>query len=232
MLTEKFKWIYSWVNELGPNTKSVIIIFLLAIIIQGNFKREASNLINTYVNQVQQEKIDAEEYTKTITPDVNNRLEQILLSDSSITNVILLNYHNTITSIHGLSYLYLTALTEKKKGVSSNSCFNVWKELSYLYYGEEFEKVHDSNCLIIDSVSHCNSDFPKINRLLEISDAKSAALYPIEGVDRPVGMIVIMSNKPREYTADFFQRNVAQQAQKLSALLDYNSIKKKVENEN
>ena len=47
-----------------------------------------------------------------ITPKVQSILEDVIEKDESATNVLLLNYHNTLISSHGLPYKYLTGLCE------------------------------------------------------------------------------------------------------------------------
>lgn len=184
-------------------------------------------ILKDYTEVTQNEKTKAEEYTKMITPQVNQRVSQILESDKEISNVLLLNYHNTISSTHGLSYLYLTTLTEKVRGLDTETCYNLWKELNYIYYGEEFEKIHNNNYLIVDSIPQITRNFPKLSKLLLISEAKSAAFYPIEGINQPIGMIVILYKITKKYDDNYYPQCISSNIQVLSSLLDYNSTKRK-----
>lgn len=106
-------------------------------------------------------------------------MEKILIRDKDASNVILLNYHNTLTSTHGLSYRYLTSLTEKKRGLSTKSCLRIWKELEYVNYGEELERINESRSLRMDSIPKYSSTLPNLTELLQRSNAVSAALYPL-----------------------------------------------------
>ena len=62
--------------------------------------------------------------------------------DPNADNVILLNYHNTLLSSNGLSYKYLTGICESFQGPDSKPCMQEWKELDYINYGEEIQKIN------------------------------------------------------------------------------------------
>jgi hypothetical protein len=44
-----------------------------------------------------------------------------------------------------------------------------------------------------------------------MSEAKSAAFYPIEGIDNPIGMIVVLYRKPKIYSLGFYNRYISPQ---------------------
>lgn len=90
-----------------------------------------------------------------------------------------MNYHNTLVSTHGLSYRYLTSLTEKKRGLNTKSCLRIWKELEYINYGEEIEKINDNKSLRMDSIPKYETVLPNLVELLYRSNAVSAAFYPL-----------------------------------------------------
>jgi hypothetical protein len=130
-----------------------------------------------------------------IAPSINAYIEKILIRDKDASNVILMNYHNTLMSTHGLSYRYLTSLTEKKRGLETKSCLRIWKELEYINYGEEIEKINESRSLRIDSIPGYIKTLPNLSELLQRSNAKSAAFYPLEGIEGPVGMLIVIYPK-------------------------------------
>lgn len=232
MLVSTVKSIFKWLNGINGEVKTIIIMMLAILILNGQYSNQSKYLIDQYIYTAKSEKLVAEEYTKTITPEINARIGQILKSDSDASNVLLLNYHNTVTSIHGLSYLYLTALTEKTQGIDNESYFDVWKELSYVYYGEEFTRIHNTNYLVINDIEDVKASLPKIYKLLFICNAKSAAFYPIKGTNDPIGMIVILYKHKKVYPMDYYQENIIEQIQVFASLLDYTSLKTKMENGN
>ena len=227
MSLSRLEAIYGWINNLGPNVKTIIIIVLSVIVVETSFRGHTKLILQDYTEQVQQEKYLAEEYTKIISPSINEYIERILVQDKDASNVILLNYHNSLVSTHGLSYRYLTALTEKKRGLDTKSCLRIWKELEYINYGDEIEKINDNRCLRMDSIQDYGTRLPNLVNLLELSDAKSAAFYPLSGVDGSVGMLVILYKVKKEYQEGYYQSIIAPSIQPLAIWLDYNSVKDK-----
>lgn len=138
-----------------------------------------------------------------------------------------MNYHNSLVSTHGLSYRYLTALTEKKRGLNTRSCLRIWKELEYTNYGDEIEKINESKSLRMDSIQQYSTSLPNLTELLQRSKAKSAAFYTLSGVDGPVGMLIVIYPVRKEYNLGYYQSIIAPSLQPLTTWLDYNSVKDK-----
>ena len=197
--------IYGWINNLGPNVKTIIIIVLSVIVVETSFRGHTKLILQDYTEQVQQEKYLAEEYTKIISPSINEYIERILVQDKDASNVILLNYHNSLVSTHGLSYRYLTALTEKKRGLDTKSCLRIWKELEYTNYGDEIEKINENKSLRMDSIQQYSTSLSNLVELLQRSNAKSAAFYRLSGVDGPVGMLVVIYPIKKEYCLGYYK---------------------------
>lgn len=225
MSLSRLEAIYGWINNLGPNVKTTIIIVLSVIVVETSFRGHTKLILQDYTEQVQQEKYLAEEYTKIISPSINEYIERILVQDKDASNVILLNYHNSLVSTHGLSYRYLTALTEKKRGLDTKSCLRIWKELEYTNYGDEIEKINENKSLRMDSIQQYSTSLPNLVELLQLSNAKSAAFYRLSGVDGPVGMLVVIYPMKKEYYLGYYQSIIAPSLQPLTTWLDYNSVK-------
>lgn len=227
MSLSRLEAIYGWINNLGPNVKTIIIIVLSIVVIETSFRGHTKLILQDYTEQVQQEKYLAEEYIKIIAPSINEYIEKILTQDRDASNVILLNYHNTLVSTHGLSYRYLTSLTEKKRGLETKSCLRIWKELEYINYGEEIEKINDNKSLRMDSIPKYADNLPNLVELLQRSNAVSAAFYPLRGVEGPVGMLVVIYPIKKQYHLGYYQSVIAPSLQPLTTWLDYNSVKGK-----
>ena len=227
MSLSRLEAIYAWINNLGPNVKTIIIIILSVIVVETSFREYTKLVLQDYTEQVQQEKYLAEEYTKIIAPSINEYIEKILAQDKDASNVILLNYHNTLVSTHGLSYKYLTALTEKKRGLDTKSCLRIWKELEYINYGDEIERINVNKSLRMDSIPEYSSRLPNLVELLQRSNAKSAAFYPLTGVEGPVGMLIVIYPIKKQYYLGYYQSVISPSLQPLTTWLDYNSVKDK-----
>lgn len=223
----RLEMIYNWINNLGPNIKTVIIIALTIIIIGVCFKSYTKAILQDYTEQVQKDKRLAEKYTEIITPYVNDYCEKILAQDKDASNVILLNYHNTLTSTNGLSYRFLTSIAEKRQGFDSKSCLKIWKELDYINYGEEIERINRNKYLRMDSIESYKKSLPNLVELLQLCDTHSAAFYPIQGVDCYIGMLVVLYPEKKTYHLGYYQSVITPSIQPLAILLDYNSMKEK-----
>lgn len=228
-MLDKLKFLYKIINNLNSNTKTIIIIFLLLSLFSIRYINYVNHTIKDYNEQIDKDKHLAECYTKTITPYVNFYCEDILAKDKDITNVILLNYHNTLVSTNGLSYRYLTSILEKKRGFETKSISKLWKELDYMQYGGEIERINDNTYLRLDSIYNYKNSLPNLVEILSLSNAHSAAFYPIKGIRGYIGMIIIIYDKKKEYSLGYYQEVIAPSIQPLAILLDYNSIKDKFE---
>lgn len=228
MIFSRLESIYNWINNLNSNIKTTIIIILVIFACHTSYRFSISNIFQELQEQEADDKKSAEEYTIAIASELNGHVESILKQDLDATNVVLLNYHNNVTSTNGLSYRYLTALTEKKRGFDTRSCIRVWKELEYINYEDELIKINRNGYLELDSLSQGHENFPKMTELLELSGAKSAGIYPIIGVDGPIGLIVVIYHQQNHHQINYYKATIAPYIQPIGSLLDYNSIKKKI----
>lgn len=227
MLLGKLKEVYRWIDSWSSGVKTIVIIMLAFLMVELHFSSHTKAILEDYRQAAVAEKVLAEKYTEMITPQVNGHIEHILMEDKDASNVLLLNYHNTVQSTHGLSYRYLTALTEKRRGYETKATIKIWKELEYINYGDELGRINDNQFIRMDTIENYYRTFPNLVALLEESGAKSAAMYPIAGIDGPIGMIVVIYPVTKEYYLGYYNSVIAPCIQPLSTLLDYNSIRKK-----
>jgi hypothetical protein len=232
MFLNKLESIYNWINKLNPTVKTLIIIILTSFIVGNLVKTDSQELVEDISEYQYQEKKDAENYTILVASEINSYVDEILNRDLCASNVLLLNYHNSVTSTNGLSYRYLTALTEKKRGFDTKSCIRVWKELEYLNYEDEIKKINRNGYLELGDIYEGKEHFPKLVELLELSGAKAAGIYPIIGINGPIGAIIIIHKHTIDYDKlGYYKRTVAPFIQPLSTLLDYDSVRNKMKKE-
>lgn len=227
MLLGKLERVYKWIDSWSPGVKTMVIIAMAFIMVELHFSAHTKAILQDYTEEIYAEKAMAEEYTKIITPIINGHIEHILKEDKDATNVLLLNYHNTLTSTHGLSYRYLTSLTEKRRGYDTKSCLRIWRDLEYVNYGDELERINESRFIRMDSIQAYHRSFPNLVALLEDSKAVAAAMYPIIGLDGPIGMILVIYHSKKEYYLGYYNTVISPCVQPLSSLLDYNLGKEK-----
>ena len=225
MYLGKIKQLYDLINGINPAVKTAIILLLVGIVAGSTLQYHTKRILRDYIEYTKDEKKIAEDYTKTVAPMINEYVRELLIKDVDATNVILLNYHNTLTSTHGLSYRFLTALTEQRRGAEAKNCVKIWKELEFINYDEEITKINNTTGVHFHDTDVARRDFPKITELLLLSGAKSASLYPIHGIGGPVGMLVIIYQTEIGHAKNHHDYHASRELQALSSLLDYNNLR-------
>lgn len=226
MLADWFKNSLQFFLQISKENRAFLILLILAIL---NINVSNINVVNRLISKERLEKMEAERYTERITPTINTQIQYILMSDPDATNVILLNYHNNNHSSQGFSYKYITFLSEKFKD-DEPMWGEEFRELSYINYGEELIKIHNLRYLRADSIDELRESFPKLYRKIRLCNASAVAFYPIEGVRDPVGMVIVLYKTKPQYNLGYYMKTVSPRIQRLAILLDYNQVKKQMEN--
>lgn len=222
---DKIKKLWEAIDGMNTHLKTMLIIILALAVGVPYFKTIFREELGVYQTQLKEDKRLAETYVETITPMVGDYIQDIMNYDQDATNVLLLNYHNTLTSSEGLSYKYLTTLVEKRRGIETLSCNRYWKELEYTQYGEELSRINNAYYLYLDSTSMYRRLFPNLSDLVTNSGAESAIFFPIVGTEGPLGMIVLLYKTKHRHDLEHTARGIAKSAQPLAILLDYYSMK-------
>lgn len=217
--------VWNIIDKLNTQVKTLIIMILGILFMMFYTKMLNDSIISDYLEKL--EKIDqrADQYTIEIAPKIQQCIDAIQRDDQNCENVLLLNYHNSKKSLQGIRYLYLNCIIESQKGIHTDQVKQYWSDLEYMYYQDELSKIHNQGCFKIENIDSVRNHFPKIYRLLLISDAKSAVFYSIEGIESPIGMIVVLYKEPRKFNSNSYNNYTLSQIQKLSTLLDYPNLK-------
>lgn len=224
MKLEFLKVIYGWLKKQSPEVVRLVCIILILWVFGHYTASGVRSVISSSKTIEKQDKQDREQYVVYITPHVNRLVQNILNVDPNADNVVLLNYHNTLLSSNGLSYRYLTAICEQFQGRDSKPCIHEWKELDYLNYGEEIQKINAQKYMILEDDDAGLRDFPKFVWVMHNSGIKTACFYPIIGVKGPVGMLVIgYRGIQTPIDLEYFRRVIYPTIQPLASFLDYDN---------
>ena len=224
MKLEFLKVIYGWLKKQSPEVVRLVCIILILWVFGHYTASGVRSVISSSKTIEKQDKQDREQYVVDITPHVNRLVQNILNIDPNADNVVLLNYHNTLLSSNGLSYKYLTAICEQFQGRDSKPCIHEWKELDYLNYGEEIQKINAQKYMILEDDDAGLRDFPKFVWVMHNSGIKTACFYPIIGVKGPVGMLVIgYRGVQTPIDLEYFRRVIYPTIQPLASFLDYDN---------
>ena len=181
-----------------------------------------------YFERIEKQNLEDESYTLKMAHFINEYIYNIQKDDPDCYNVLLLNYHNTQKSLQGLRYLYLNCITESPKGINDESLKPYWSNLEYIYYEGELNRIRNNGYLRVENVDSIKTSFPRLYKKLLVCDAKAAAFYPIEGLDSPIGMVVVLYKHPKQYSLGFYNSNISPWIQKLPTILDYQNVKSKI----
>jgi len=83
-------------------------------------------------------------------------------------------------------------------------------------------RIHGNDYLQISDIEDIKLIMPKIYKRLKMSGANAATFYTIEGLESPIGLVIILYNeKPKR------KANILPEIQKLAVVLDYKNLKHK-----
>ena len=220
-----FKKIWSLVDKIHPETRTMIIVLLLGYILYTQITGETYRQI---IERAQQEELitkKAEQYSLETAVEINNQVQLILEKDKEAFDVLLLNYHNNTQSLQGYKYLYLSCLTEAPRSLDTPTLKQQWNKIDYVYYADELAKIHGESFVQFDDLEKMKIKLPKLYRLVKASDAQAVSFFTIEGHDSQIGLVVLLYNEGEKYDYSYAKK-ILPCIQKLAVLLDYNGTQK------
>lgn len=205
----------------GFDLISIIVGFIIAV--SMIYWKEILKLVLRKANHYKEEETaKAEVYAIDSARRINEILSSIVSNDHRISNVILCNYHNGASSDANFSYYYFTSICEAF-GNSTNTCFDVWKEKSYMNYQPELHYIHQRLSAIVDiDIPEDVEMLPKFADLINKSQCKVGMMIPISGIRRNIGMLVILFREEVaiEDRGDYIYA-MSSELEQLALLLDY-----------
>lgn len=213
---EKLKDLWCTIDCIPSTLKSIIIFIIAVLFFYSGTKYITTNAISEVFNTVKENRRESEDYTKSIAPKINESLNNILNSDTNISNVLLINYHNSTESINGLSYLYMTTLAE---AYADTSIKKEWREVYYIDYASELDKIHRTTSTVINT-STANR-FPLLSKRLTYCGATYSVWFTLKGVNSEIGVLVIVYKNIPPTDILYYSKNILGCVNRLSILLDY-----------
>ena len=222
------KKVWKFLDQLGTQTKTIIIIGLLGWCLGNYIISENKNSLRSWAQKLENDRWEAEQYTLKMAPEIDRSVQAVIDKDKEASNVILLSYHNSTKSLQGFSYQYLNCITEKTKGINSNITKSEWHELEYIYYIDELQKINNYSVVKVDNIETMKQTMPKFYLKLKAAECKSAAFYPIIGSNSPIGMIIVLYKDTKYYERNYYPQVIGPEISKLAAILDYDNIRKMI----
>lgn len=221
------KQLWTFIESIPNSVKTIIIIVLSGVIlcygIVNSFETRIIDIIQKNPIEMQEE----EKYAMEMAEPINQCLKEISDKDKDTYDVILLTYHNTKKTIQGFSYIYIDYLTDYKNDPSKPKVNKFFKELDWMYYSDELKTLQDQSYYRCNNLSELQEKYPKLYYdVFQELNPRALAIYNIQGLDSPLGLLVILYNKPKKYYLGYSNTTIYPYLQQLSSILDYNNIKK------
>ena len=213
---EKLQNLWLTIDRIPTTLKNVIIFITAISTFYLGTDYIANNTVSEVFLKVKETKKQSEDYTKLIAPKINMEVNAILNSDTNISNVLLINYHNSTESINGLSYLYMTTLTE---AYSDSSVKKEWREVYYIDYASELDKIHKKTSTVINT--NYNNNFPLLSKRLKYCNSNYSIWFTLKGLTSEIGVLVIIYKNEPPVDMTYYSKHILSSVNRLTILLDY-----------
>lgn len=204
-------------------------MILLGGVLYYGLDNSLKKSINYIVQKSPVEMQEEEKYAMEMAEPINQCLKEISDKDKDTYDVILLTYHNTKRTMQGFSYIYIDYLTDYKNDPSKPRVNKFFKDLDWMYYSDELKTLQDQSYYRCNSLDSLKIKYPKLYYdIFQELNPKALAIYNLQGVDSPLGLLIILYDKPKDYYLGYSNTVIYPYIQQLASILDYNNIKRKV----
>lgn len=225
------KQLWTFIEGLPNGVKTIIIIVLSGVILYYGIVNNFESCIRDINQKNPIEMQEEEKYAIEMAEPINQCLREISDKDKDTYDIILLTYHNTKKTMQGFSYIYIDYLTDYKNDPSKPQVKKFFKELDWIYYSDELKTLQDQSYYRCNNLSELQEKYPKLYYdVFRELNPEALAIYNIQGVDSPLGLLIILYNKPKHYYLGYSNTIIYPYLQQLASILDYNNIKKKMNN--
>lgn len=225
----QLKQLWTFIEALPNTVKSIIIFVIVGMFLYIGIDNSLEHYISCIDQKTPLEMQAEEKYAIEMAEPINQCLKEISEKDKDTYDVILLTYHNTKKTMQGFSYIYIDYLTDYKIDPSKPKVKKFFKELDWIYYSDELKTLQDQSYYRCNSLDSLKDKYPKLYYdIFQELNPKALAIYNLQGVDSPLGLLIILYDKPKSYYLGYSNTVIYPYIQQLASILDYNNIKRKV----
>lgn len=225
----QLKQLWTFIEALPNTVKSIIIFVIVGMFLYIGIDNSLEHYISCIDQKAPSEMQAEEKYAIEMAEPINQCLKEISEKDKDTYDVILLTYHNTKKTMQGFSYIYIDYLTDYKIDPSKPKVKKFFKELDWIYYSDELKTLQDQSYYRCNSLDSLKDKYPKLYYdIFQELNPKALAIYNLQGVDSPLGLLIILYDKPKSYYLGYSNTVIYPYIQQLASILDYNNIKRKV----
>ena len=205
------KELYSQINGLNSVVKNIIVIVLVLYSVGIDiYERRNVEYPKKDKEEVQVEPTQYR-YSKMVNHLLSQKLESVLLKDQFASNILLLDYHDI---------LLLEEPIEKYKYDSEPKAY-IWSRFNYFESWQEVKMISSEGYVTIFNVDDYEYVLPKFVELIKESEMKVASFYPIVGINRYLGMVVILYKNDPTFKEGYFQKEIVPLTQIISSVMNY-----------
>lgn len=219
MKLEIFRKALKTLDGINTHIKTAIICLFTIITLFIYIPQQIKDAIDAHYQKIYETEVNADVYTLETAQIINGGIINIQKQIPECYNVLLLNYHNSSSSVQGFKYLYLNCLTESPKYVDDDLLKDYWSELDYVYYDDELKRIHAHGYVHINNIEDIRATFPKFYKKFKLSGALAADIIPLKGVRFPIGLVVILYKNPQQKN-NLNSEIIFEEIQKISTILD------------
>lgn len=194
-----------------------------------NFSSIISKIIEKKLQENEIKHTKATKYRKNITPEIRKELSEFAQECIS-DRVLLFEFSNGNSNLIGLPFLYITASVEVVKPTIIPIAQN-YQRISTSIISEFLENLENKGYSFIEDLELIKNESPMIYHFLKPSNVKSALFYSLYGVNDTIGFIVAMSSDEKKLDKKYALPRMAESAQRISSLLNFDKLHKELEDD-
>ncbi len=170
-----------------------------------------------------QNHLEATVYRKKVLPKIRTILSD-LAETVGADRALLLEYSNGTSNLVGLPFLYVTATIEVlRQGM--HSAAEQYQKTNVSLISHFVEIIEEESFYYIADIEEIKEEFPVMYNLISTNHDKSLLFYTLYSEESTIGFIMVSSISKQLNKKTALPR-VATAAQSISALLNYDKIKK------
>ena len=192
-----------------------------------NFSSVITKIIEKKLQETEIKHTKATKYRKNITPEIRKELSEFAQECNS-DRVLLFEFSNGNSNLIGLPFLYITASVEVVKSGIIPVAQN-YQRISTSIISEFLENLENKGYSFIDDLELVKNEAPMIYHFLKPSGVKSALFYSLYGVNDTIGFVVAMTLEDKKLERKESLPRIAESAQRISSLLNFDKLHKELE---
>lgn len=223
-MLEFFELITSIIKQYEGNVAYAMVI--VASILYGiryivkNYSFSLRDYLEHSLNEKDKKHKEALKHRKNIMPVIRDEITK-LAQEIGADRVLICEFSNGNSNVVGLPFLYMTA-TNEVTTPSTPTVAHSFQRINTCMFADFLELLEDKTYVYIENLEEVRHIFPTLYNMLNPNGTKTVLFYSLYGVSGPIGFLSASTISNRNFTKDVGLPRIAQVAQKISTLLNFN----------